>query len=226
MKKMHFAILSVLIIVSFTIYGYSRQQQPIQENVNANKVFDSNGKKVLIVYFSAPEKNDGLDAIASASVQVTDGKIVGSTQMIANMIQKSTDGELFPIETLKPYPTNHDDLVDYASAEKDRKAHPELIAHMENIKDYDIIFIGYPIWWYDLPMPLYSFLEEYDLSNKVIIPFSTHGGSSFSGTIETISKLQPKATVIEDGLTVSRKKVSRVQQDDVNVWIKELKLFD
>jgi len=84
-----------------------------------------------------------------------------------------------------------------------------------------VIFIGYPNWWDDMPMPLYTFLEEYDFSNKTIIPFNTHGGSGFSNTIETIKQLQPHATVIEDGLTISRNDVSN-SKNTIEKWINDL----
>jgi len=84
-----------------------------------------------------------------------------------------------------------------------------------------VIFIGYPNWWDDMPMPLYTFLEEYDFSNKTIIPFNTHGGSGFSNTIETIKQLQPHATVIEDGLMISRNDVSH-SQNTIEKWINDL----
>lgn len=82
---------------------------------------------------------------------------------------------------------------------------------------------GYPNWNADFPMPLYTFLEEYDFSGKTIIPFTTHGGSGFSGTIQTISELQPGATVISDGLSISRNSVSKAESEVVN-WVSSLNL--
>ena len=84
-----------------------------------------------------------------------------------------------------------------------------------------MVFLGYPNWNADLPMPLYTFLEEYDFAGKTIIPFATHGGSGFSRTIRTIQELQPEATVIENGLSISRNNVPNAQ-NDVSEWITEL----
>ena len=84
-----------------------------------------------------------------------------------------------------------------------------------------MVFLGYPNWNADLPMPLYTFLEEYDFAGKTIIPFATHGGSGFSRTIRTIQELQPEATVIENGLSISRNNVPNAQ-NDVSEWIAEL----
>lgn len=97
-------------------------------------------------------------------------------------------------------------------------ARPELAGHIENLSDYDVVFLGYPNWNADLPMPLYTFLESHDLSGKTIIPFNTHGGSQLSDTIETIARLQPNAEVIRDGFTVFRNSVAS-SREDVIAWL-------
>ena len=98
---------------------------------------------------------------------------------------------------------------------------PELATHIENVEQYDMIFLGYPNWWGDMPQPLYTFLEEYDFSGKTIIPFNSHGGSGFSNTIEEIKKLQPNATVRDDGLSISRNDVADSEQE-ITDWAKGL----
>lgn len=100
----------------------------------------------------------------------------------------------------------------------------ELAAQMENLDSYDIIFLGYPNWNADLPMPLYTLLEQTDLSGKTIVPFTTHGGSGFSRTIQTIQELQPNATVISDGLSISRNGVAQAE-GDVASWVSGLGLI-
>ena len=102
-------------------------------------------------------------------------------------------------------------------------ARPELASQIENLDSYDTIFLGYPNWNSDLPMPMYTFLEEYDLGGKTIVPFTTHGGSGFSRTIQTIEELQPDASVIEDGLSISRNDVPDAQ-GEVQAWISGLGL--
>ena len=96
-----------------------------------------------------------------------------------------------------------------------------MTSHIENLDDYDTIFIGYPNWWADMPMVLYSFFDEYDFAGKTIIPFNVHNGSRFSRTIETIQELEPEATVIEDGFTVSEHDVAEAQAD-VASWLEGL----
>lgn len=161
--------------------------------------------------------------MASASRVVVDGEVLGNNQYIAQLIQQETGGDLFRIETVQEYPGTHDELLEFAWNERAEDARPELATQIENPDSYDAIFLGYPNWSADLPMPLYTFLEEYDFSGKTIIPFTTQGGSSFSRTIQTIQELQPDAVVIEDGLSISRNSVPDVQAD-VTEWIAGLYL--
>ena len=168
----------------------------------------SNG--VLIAYFTVPEdvEPDGVDAVAGASIVVSEGEKLGNTEYVARLIQQVVGGELFRIETVQAYPLDHDPLVDQASEEKAASVRPELSTHVEDMARYDTILLGYPNWWGDLPMPLYTFLEEYGLAGKTIIPFITHGGSRASRTVETISDLQPGAQVWDDPLVLSRNDVA------------------
>ena len=122
---------------------------------------------------------------------------------------------------MQEYPGTHQELLEFAAAEMERNDRPELSTHIDNLDDYDVIFLGFPNWNADLPMPMYTFLEEYDLSGKTIIPFTAHGGSGFAGTISTISRLQPDAAVETDGFSVSRNSVADAQ-DDVIAWVQGL----
>lgn len=173
--------------------------------------------KILICYFSFPE-TDSADASSGASRVVINGEMKGAMQYMAEIISDTTGGDLFRIETVQEYPGTHEPLVEQAADEKANSARPELSTHIENLDDYDAIFIGYPNWWADMPMPLYTFLEEYDFSGKTIIPFNSHGGSRFSNTIETIVSYEPNAEVITDGFTVSRDSVVDVEADLVE-WV-------
>lgn len=183
---------------------------------------DADNSSVLIAYFTLPEEN-GVDAVAGASRVIVDGELLGNTEYIAQIIQRETNGDLFSITTTEEYPAAHDPLVDQAATEQDQNARPELATHIENLDDYQTIFIGFPNWWSDLPMPLYTFLEEYDFSGKTIIPFNTHGGSSFSDTISTIAEYEPDAMVVRDGFTVSRDAVA-LAAEDVIAWLTSLGL--
>lgn len=164
----------------------------------------------LVVYFSVPENVDlnGVDAVAGASVLVKNDVRYGNVEYVAHLIADATDADLWRIETEHQYPLEHDVLLDAAADEQDANARPVLVGTVENLEQYDRIFLGFPNWWYDLPMPLYSFLESYDLSGKEIMPFTVHGGSGFSGALNTIAELQPEALVYENGLSISRNAVT------------------
>ncbi len=187
------------------------------ESVETAGAEETGSSNILIAYFSVMETDD-VDTVASASRVVVDGEVLGNNQYIAQIIQQETGGELFSIETVQEYPTTHDPLLEFAYNEKADNARPELATQIENPDSYGVIFLGYPNWNADLPMPLYTFLEEYDFSGKIIIPFTTHGGSGFSRTIQTISELQPNATVISDGFSISRNSVSGAESDVVD-WL-------
>lgn len=175
---------------------------------------------ILIAYFTAAE-NSGVDAVASASYTTLDGEAVGRVQALAERIQQNVGGDLFSIRTSVVYPADGGELIDYAAQEQEENARPELTTHIENLDGYDTIFIGYPNWWADLPMAVYSFLDEYDFSGKTIIPFNVHNGSRFSRTIQTIQELEPEATVVEDGFTVSEQTVAEAAED-VAAWLEGL----
>ncbi len=175
------------------------------------------GSKILIAYFTAAE-NSGVDAVSSASYTTIGGTAVGRLRAVADMIQENTDGDLFSIQTAVVYPADGGELIDYAAEEQDENARPELPSHIENLDQYDTIFVGFPTWWYDMPQALYSFFDTYDFSGKTIIPFNVHNGSRFSGTISTIKELEPNATVIEDGFTVSERDVADAAED-VAEWL-------
>ncbi len=130
-------------------------------------------------------------------------------------------GDLFSLRTSVVYPADGGELIDYAAQEQEENARPELTTHIENLDGYDTIFIGYPNWWADLPMAVYSFFDEYDFSGKTIIPFNVHNGSRFSRTIQTIQELEPDATVVEDGFTVSEQTVAEAAED-VAAWLEDL----
>lgn len=178
--------------------------------------------KTLIVYFSQPETSspDDMTKEEDNSTVVIDGKVLGNTQYVAEVIQKQTNVDIARIEPQTPYTTDHKALVDLAKQEKYEEARPA-IKDIPNIEQYDTIFIGYPIWWADMPMVMYSFFDKYDLSGKTIIPFSTHGGSGLADTVDAIKKAEPNATVIEDAYSVSRDDVQEAQPEILS-WLKSL----
>ena len=177
--------------------------------------------KILIAYFAVAE-NSEVDAVSSASVTEVNGEAKGLVRTVAEDIQAITGGDLFSIETSVDYPGDINDLIDYASVEQDKDERPELTSHIENLDEYDTIFVGYPLWWYDLPQVMYSFFDEYDFSGKTIIPFDVHRGSHLSGTPDTIQKLESDAEVITDGFAVVHETAAESVTDvaaDVEEWL-------
>lgn len=197
--------------------GSSGKTAPKAEVSAINDSAEPSGSNILIAYFAVAENSD-VDAEASASV-TSDGR--GRMKAMADMIQIETGGDLFSIRTSVEYPGDGAKLIDYADKEQEDNARPELTSHIENLDNYDVIFVGYPNWWFDMPMVMYSFFEEYDFSGKTIVPFNSHNGSGFSGTIETIQSLEPDATVITDGFTVNEKDVEG-SAEDIAEWIDRL----
>lgn len=183
-------------------------------------VKSQNAGKTLVVYYSLVLP-DGTDASASASRVIVDGEPYGTTEYMAKVIQEETGADLFEIQTVQEYPTEYRDVTNQASQEKESGFRPELATHIDNIDQYDTIFVGYPNWWGDMPMALYSFFDEYDLSGKTIIPFNSHGGSGFSQTVNSISELEPNAEVSTEGLSLSRMSVSS-SRDTIAEWIANL----
>lgn len=200
----------------------SSQGSAATETVSGRRmesVADAGSAKSLVVYFSVPE-TDGVDASSGASRIVVDGGVMGSTQYVASLISRAAGADLFEIKTVRAYPGSHEELIRAAKTEIDAAARPELAAHIGNPDDYDVVFVGFPNWWYDMPMPLYSFFDEYDFSGKTVIPFCTHGGSRFSGAVETIRELEKDAVVL-DGLAVARDRVAE-SEDEVLKWLEKI----
>lgn len=180
---------------------------------------------LLVAYFSYAENAalpDDVDASASASIQPWNGALTGNTGVVADMIAQATGADLFSIRTVEQYPDTYDATIDQGQQEQSDGARPELATHLENLDSYDTIFLGFPNWWGDMPMAVYTFLDEVDLSGKTVIPFVTSGGSGFSNTISTIQQMEPQATV-QEGLSIGASSATGAQQQ-VESWLSELGL--
>ena len=197
----------------------SEEGKEASEEENTDTADVTSQDRILIAYFTAAE-NSGVDAQASASYSTVNGEDVGRLRAIADMIQENVGGELFSIQTEEEYPVDIGDVIDQAADEQAEDARPALKTHIENVDDYDVIFVGYPNWWADLPQPMYTFFDEYDFSGKTIVPFNTHNGSGLSGTVATIEELEPDAAVTE-GYTISESNVPEAA-GEVADWLSEI----
>ena len=168
----------------------------------------SNGQsRIAVVYFSEPEAAQKRD-------------VQGATQYVAQIIQDKTGADIFRIERQADYPTDHDALTGQAKAERDQGVHPAIKDTIGDLSRYDTIFLGYPIWWYDAPMPVYSFLDKYDLSGKQVYVFVTHGGSGLTGTVERLQAAEPGATFNRDAFAVYRTDVT--SPSPIYAWLGNL----
>ncbi len=148
----------------------------------------ASGSNILVAYFSLAGEQYEVGVIKK-----------GNTEIVAEMIADATGADTFKIESTEEYPTTYDGLLDVSRQEEDDP--PEIAGTVENMDDYDTIFLGYPIWWGDTPTIIKVFLQSYDFSGKTIIPFCTHGGSGLAGTDRTIGVLCPDSTIGE-GLAI------------------------
>lgn len=169
--------------------------------------------KILVAFFSRTGENYGVGVIEK-----------GNTHIIADMIAEEMNADTFEISRVTPYPEEYDACTDEAQEEKTANARPELTADVENFDDYDIIFLGYPNWWGDMPMPVYTFIESYDFSGKTVIPFCTHAGSGLSGTVQTLRDKLENAEVF-DGFEIAGTTAQNNQEEAkeaVLSWLDEL----
>lgn len=219
MKKFNLLSLLMLALISLAS-ACSGDDEPNGPQGPTEPITPGDGS-VLVAYFSYPEP-DGVDASTGASRLVINDAVTGHVQFLAGIIQDATDADVFRIETVQQYPASHAPLIAQAQEELNNGDRPALRTSIENLDQYDVIFVGYPNWWGNLPAPLYTFLESYDFAGKTIVPFNSHGGSGLSNTVETIRSMQPNVDV-RNGFTVSRNNVGNATDDLLN-WLKQLNI--
>lgn len=170
--------------------------------------------KTLIAYFSLADiVPEGADAFSQATPSV------GNTEFAAIEIQNQVGGDLFAIHTVQNYPVNHQECSAIAEEEMRSDARPELSGHVENMEQYDTVYIGYPIWWYMEPMAIRTFLEEYDFTGKTVIPFCTTLGAGIGESEENIASLAGGATVLE-GITLRTGRQD--MSEDISSWLADI----
>jgi flavodoxin len=168
--------------------------------------------KPLVIYFSHTGENYGVGVITE-----------GNTAIIAEMIAEKTGSDTFEIVPVKDYPNKYKECTDVAMAEQKKNARPEFKGDIDT-SGYDTVFVGWPVWWGDLPMVVYTFLEKHDLNDKTVIPFTTHEGSGLANAERAMKKLYPKASV-KEGLAVRGKTAQNdrgTANKAVDAWLKKL----
>lgn len=168
----------------------------LNSNAYSSTNTDDGTKKILIAYFSR----------------------TGTTEEAANKIQELTKGDIVEIKTVTPYTSSYQELSEVAKKESDENSRPELATKVDNMDDYDVIFVGYPIWWHKAPMVIDTFLESYDLSGKTIVPFCTSAGSDIEESMGAINTLCDKSNILE-GLAANN--ISNIEP-----WLKKIGIIE
>lgn len=173
----------------------------------ASDVSAKDSGRVLIAYFSRAGENYNVGHLK-----------VGNTAVMAGYIHEQLPGsDIFEIEPVVPYPDKYDECTAVAKKEQSENARPAVKTHIADVNKYDVIYIGYPIWWGTMPQIMLTFLDEYNLSGKTIIPFCTNEGSGFGRSVNDLKKACPNSKFL-DGLAVRGSNVKKAQKE-VNAWI-------
>lgn len=192
--------------------GSVQDKTPAPEKTQAVNEKPSSDKKILVAYFSRTGEEYNVGYITK-----------GNTAIVAEMIAQKVGADMFEIKPAQEYPAEYQACTEMAKTELESDARPALAANIDNLAQYDTIFLGYPIWWGALPRVVVTFLENNDFSGKKIIPFCTHGGSGLAGTEREIKNVCPKAEVLQ-GLAIVGKTAqndsSAAAEKDVDAWLK------
>lgn len=216
------AVLLMVFIMTFALAGCGNTETAGQNDNSQTPIAEKDTGSD-----ETKQQADTSDDSTSSQNEETsgDGKILvayfshsGNTKGIAEDIQKKTGADIFEITTVNKYSDDYDTVLDEAKAEQNDNARPELGSKVENMEQYQTVIIGFPIWWGDMPMALYSFLDEYDLSGKTVLPFCTHGGSGLCGTDKNIQQ-EEKDAKVADGLDISDSSLDDAGED-VDKWLK------
>lgn len=186
---------------------------------------ETGNSNILIAYFTWAD-NTVVEDPSSVDVDATTSASVlapGNAAKLASWIQQEVGGDLHSIVVEEPYSSDYDQCLDRAADEKADNARPALASHVDNMEDYDIVFLGFPNWWYTLPMPVLTFVEEYDWSGKTVVPFVTHGTGGLSSTIRDLTAALPEDATILEPIDVYRPEVDD-SQSAVQEWIAGLDL--
>lgn len=171
-------------------------EESSQNEDETSSVTSSEQKNILIAYFSWAENAvlaEDVDAVTSPSVIIP-----GNVQQLAAWVQEETGGDIFSIQVTDPYPSDWDECLERANQERGENARPELVGNVENLENYDVVFLGYPNWWYGVPMALLTFLENNDLSGKQVYLFCSHGTGGLANSVEIITEAVPDAEISDN----------------------------
>lgn len=233
MKKLIVVCMNLMLFIS--LCSCSNQSTTIQSTIPSSVTHDD----ILIAYFTWADNtivedeqqalNSALshyesmgddisevDALSSASILSP-----GNSARIAQWIQEEVGGDLFSIQTKEKYPSDYESCLEKASNELANNDRQILSTHVENMDSYSTIFLGFPNWWYTIPMAVHSFIEEYDLEGKTIIPFVTHGTGGLSRTIQDLQNALPDNTTVLEPIGISRSDILD-SKSTIQSWLQQL----
>ncbi len=190
-----------------------------EENSEASGTAANGDSNILVAYFSWADNailEEDVDAVTSPSVIAP-----GNVQELAGWVQEQTGGGLFSIRVAEPYSSDWDECLSRANDERGEDARPELVENVENLDQYDTVFLGYPNWWYGVPMALLSFLEENDLSGKQVYLFCSHGTGGLADSVDIIEEAIPNAEISDNVFDCYEEDASS-SQDEIQSWLGEL----
>ena len=144
----------------------------------------------------------------------------GNTQAMAERIAELTDGTLFRIEPVNPYPTDYTECTEVALEERDTNARPAIADEVDNWEQYDTVFIGCPVWWWTTPMIICTFAESYDFAGKTVVPFCTYASTYRDETLARIVELTPDAEHLEGFGTSGR------NTNGVEPWLRQIGIIE
>ncbi|SEO13294.1 Flavodoxin [Mucilaginibacter sp. OK283] len=209
-------LICIMATIAFgSIAGCSKAQKATGNPTGKAPVSVTDGyKKILIVYLSR----------------------TNNTRAIAQIIQRQAGGKLVALELVNPYPENYQAIVAQVVRENESGFLPPLKTRIDSIATYDLVFVGFPTWGMQLPPPMKSFLKQYDLSGKTVVPFNTNAGYGIGSTFETVKGLCPNSTVLDgftikggierDGiLFVMQGAKEKQAQAEIQTWLKKLNII-
>lgn len=225
-KKIIFVLLSIIMLSCGN--NDTQKKDYIVDSLETSQKIDAlnvsnTQNKILIAYFTwsdntVVENPNSIDVDAETSASVLSP---GNAELIANWIAEETGGDLFSIKTQNKYSSDYDECLNQARKERDNNERPALVGRVNNIDDYDVIFLGFPNWWYTCPMAVFTFVESYDLSGKTIIPFCTHGTGGLSRTIRDLKNILPENCEVLEAIGVYRPEVKN-SKNKVLDWLRKL----
>lgn len=236
MKKIYWILLSMALLFSLAACGGSEssssEASTSSPETSSQSVAESSELPAALEEISdspEPAEPENLSGSGESGASADAGGMLiayfswsGNTEQMAQTIQAETGGDLFRIEPAMPYTDDYDTLLDIAQQEQADNARPELAAQVENWDSYDVIFVGYPNWWSDAPMAVYTFLESYDFTDKTLIPFNTSASGGFGRSLSGIEESAAGAVILE-GLALTEGELGGVQSE-VSSWLAGLNL--